>query len=251
MPIREQVLSVLDERRVASISQLAALVSTSPAMVRRWVRRLVSERKIVLHAGLRYPRRVGRAERWISPRNYRGNASSHDWHVTEFAAQLADLRKRSSDLELSFLPGRFAEMVPDLGFAISNQSIGKSLLFFLEMDCGTEPAIRNSIGTDIRQKFARYLEIRAEGRYLNALVGSTFRCRGFRLLFMAQSAARRERISALARSCPGTFIWLSSWDRLQTQGIAGRIWDRGGVTGAPESIFGTWANQLLTTEVKQ
>lgn len=130
---------------------------------------------------------------------------------------------------------------PDGVFALSNQEIGKTLLFFLEADMGTETLASGRRGAkDVRLKISNYQQyFRAAGykRYQDL-----WNCalNGFRLLFLAHSPARLAALCRLVQETPpADFIWLTDQDRMFAKGLSADIWARGGkLDTPPESIIG-------------
>ena len=121
---------------------------------------------------------------------------------------------------------------PDMVFSISDNIMGKSLLYFLEVDCGTETiASPKRAGHDIRQKivnYGAYFDNEGYKRY-EQIWESEFR--GFRLLFLTNASSRLSNLSKLVRDIPCTdFVWLAEQYRMFADGIGAHIWARGGNT---------------------
>jgi len=134
------------------------------------------------------------------------------------------------------------EFAPDGILSITHQDKGKTLLFFLEVDMGTESVA--SIGRsprDLRQKVLNYQQCYRENRYkpYEKIWDSTLE--GFRLLFLTTTEARLASICSLIQSMPpADFIWVTTMGRMFSHGLSGRIWVRGGRRNAPEeSILGS------------
>jgi len=133
------------------------------------------------------------------------------------------------------------DLIPDGVFAITDKTSGKSLLFFLEVDMGTESQTSaNRDATTILGKLQAYKELFRSAGYqrYEKILGATFR--GFRVLFVAHTYARRVQLSRLVEQVkPSEFIWLTDQDRIFRDGISAEIWSRGGrIDGQPESILG-------------
>jgi len=134
------------------------------------------------------------------------------------------------------------DFVPDGVLAVTHMELGKTLLFFLEADRGTEP--RNSTrhgNRGIRQKilsYQRYFAIEQYKRYEKFL-----KCdlRGFRLLFLTEDRARLAALCRLARAMPPSgFVWLANREKLLSEGLWSPIWARGGNVNEPlQSILGS------------
>lgn len=130
---------------------------------------------------------------------------------------------------------------PDGVFMLGDQESGKMLLFFLEVDQGTETLASGRRGAkDIRQKvinYQRYFRAAGYKRYQD-IWDCTLN--GFRLLFLAHTPARLAALCRLVQETPPSdFVWLTDQDRLFARGVAADIWARGGRLDAPrESIVG-------------
>jgi len=127
-------------------------------------------------------------------------------------------------------------------FCLSHAQTGKALLFFLEVDMGTETLSSPSGDSrDVRQKVIDYqAHFRRRGyEPYGRLWNCTFK--GFRLLLVADDAARRAQLCGLVRSLPPCeFIWVTDRGSLLSEGVWGAIWSRGGRSdGPPESILGS------------
>ena len=132
-------------------------------------------------------------------------------------------------------------LVPDLVFRIRSAEERKSLLFFLEVDMGTETvASPKRTPKDFREKVGKYREQFRSGNYksFQPVWKATFR--GFRLLVLANSLARCEALCSLVREMrPSDFVWLVPESLLAGRGLSDAIWARGGRTDRPaESILG-------------
>jgi protein involved in plasmid replication-relaxation len=159
------------------------------------------------------------------------------------------LKRQSDDRPLLFekIPpderlDAWVEFIPDGVLRFTDVGVGKSLLFFLEVDMGTETiASPKRLRPDLRQKIVNYqtlLRRRRHGRY-----GKHWGCqfRGFRLLFLACDPDRAGAICRLVQSMPPSdFIWVADRGSLISRGLWADIWSRGGrLDHAPESILGT------------
>jgi len=136
----------------------------------------------------------------------------------------------------------FIEFVPDGIFTIRHKGIGKSLLFFLEIDMGTESMAslgRNS--NDVRQKISNYQALFRTGHYKCYEEIFKSKYNGFRLLFLVNSSSRLVSLCRLAQEMPpSNFIWLTDQERMFTNGVSADIWVQGGqYEEPPRSILGS------------
>jgi hypothetical protein len=137
---------------------------------------------------------------------------------------------------------KFDQLIPDGVFSITHRETeGKTLLFFLEVDMGTETiASMDPVPKDIRRKILNYQELFRRGGY--KIYESVFESKlnGFRLLFLANREARLISLCRLAREMPPSdFIWLTDQGRMFSHGLAAKIWARGGRhEDPPQSILG-------------
>ena len=146
------------------------------------------------------------------------------------------LKKGSSEKPLllerfsSHQSSEIYSMIPDGVFVVNDKESGKSLLFFLEVDMGTETLV-NSKGkpTDLRQKISNYQALFGAGLYKRYEKIFNVSLNGFRLLFLSHTPARLKALCRLVREMPPTdFIWLTDQDQMFSHGIGAEIWVRGG-----------------------
>ena len=132
-----------------------------------------------------------------------------------------------------------AHITPDAAFILTDREQPQSLLFFLEVDMGTEP-LSSEDGGDIREKINRYKHCFRATEYKRYEKIWDVPLNGFRLLFLADSASRLGPLCSTIRGMiPSGFVWATSADRMYAEGISGAIWVPGGHTDqAPESILG-------------
>jgi hypothetical protein len=134
------------------------------------------------------------------------------------------------------------KFTPDAVFAITDSVAGKTCLFFLEVDRGTEIVAspkRDMI--DIRQKIVNYQWYFHSGGYKRFEEVFAAKFRGFRLLFLTSTHGRLVALCQLAQEMkPSNFIWLTECGRLFVGGASAEIWARGGDLQAPQqSILGS------------
>jgi hypothetical protein len=145
---------------------------------------------------------------------------------------------------ISKADGSEVAFVPDAAFCITRRRDGKSLLFFVEVDMGTEAVTRRKADSnvDVQQKIASYrtyLGGRGYKRY-ESQAAFNVRSHGFRLLIVVNSTRRRDALGEFMRRSPHPcgFVWTCDNASLTRDGIAGKIWMVGGRMGeAPRSIL--------------
>ena len=130
---------------------------------------------------------------------------------------------------------------PDGVFSITHRERKKVILFFLEVDMGTESvASLKRDPRDIRQKIINYQQYFQSERYKR--YENTWNCslKGFRLLFLTNTNGRLAVLSRLVQEMPPSdFIWLTSLDQMFSHGLSAEIWTRAGKQEGPsESILG-------------
>ena len=131
---------------------------------------------------------------------------------------------------------------PDAVFATTDKVEKKTLLFFLEVDCGTETLSSPQRDmTDIRQKILNYqwyFQSLKYKRYKKIFEASHLQ--GFRLLFLTKTAGRLAALCKLTQQMePSQFIWLTEQSRMFNGGVSGKIWARGGnLQTLQQSILG-------------
>jgi hypothetical protein len=151
------------------------------------------------------------------------------------------LPKEFSSVSVHSRIGEVISFKPDAIFSICDSNQGKTLLFFLEVDLGTETLASPKRGlTDIRQKILNY------GACFDTLVYKRYerlwncQLNGFRLLFLTDTSSRMSTLCSLVREMPPSdFIWIAQKDRMFEDGISAEIWARSGrLDTSPQSILG-------------
>lgn len=130
---------------------------------------------------------------------------------------------------------------PDGVFSITNNEWQKTLLFFLEVDMGTETvASPKRDPRDVRQKIRNYQLYFKTGRYKRYEKIWNCQLHGIRLLLFTNSNERMVTICRLIRQMPPSdFVWSTDQKRMFSQGLSSEIWARGGKHEAPlQSILG-------------
>jgi len=131
--------------------------------------------------------------------------------------------------------------IPDGVLRISHKERKKALLFFLEVDMGTETVASLKRGPeDIRQKVLNYQRYFQSRRYKRYEKTWNSRFNGFRLLFLANTTSRLTLLCRLIQEMPPSgFIWATDLEQMFSQGLSAETWVRGGRQDAsPESILG-------------
>ena len=140
----------------------------------------------------------------------------------------------SDSVKLKSSKGKPQFFTPDGTFMINSTKRGKALLFFVEVDMGTEQ--ESTIRKKIR-KYQAYFRSEIYKRYQRYWKAKFV---GFRLLFVVNAEVRLGSLSLLTRQLPPSdFVWLTDEASLHSGGISDEIWFRGGRTDSPrESILG-------------
>jgi predicted transcriptional regulator len=126
---------------------------------------------------------------------------------------------------------REVKFTPDAVFVTTDAAEGKTLLFFLEVDCGTETLSSPQRDmTDIRQKILNYQWYFQSLKYKRyEEIFETSYLPGFRLLFLTKTAGRLAALCRLTQEMqPSSFIWLTEQERMLDDGVSWNIWARGG-----------------------
>ena len=137
---------------------------------------------------------------------------------------------------------REVKFTPDAVFIMTNAARDKSLLFFLEVDCGTETLSSPQRDMkDIRQKILNYQWYFQSLKYKRyERIFKVPHLHGFRLLFLTKTVGRLAALCKLTQEMqPSEFIYLTEQERLFTNGVFAKIWARGGnLQVAQRSIIG-------------
>ena len=185
------------------------------------------------------------------------HAVDHDLLVNWFRIHLIQIQKVIPHIAINYLcpryhgsitqhmpPGgssKYIDFIPDGIFSIRNNETGKSLLFFLEVDLGTETIVsRERRPQDVRQKILNYQALFRLETYKQYEPVFDTRFKGFRLLFLAHTASRLNSLCRLAEEMPPSdFVWLSDQEKMFSYGLSSGIWARGGRNDKPlQSILG-------------
>lgn len=165
-----------------------------------------------------------------------------------------------SNLYYEFKPfktcdGKEISFFPDVVMRCYDKHTGRSLLFFIEIDRGTESLISpdRKLGNDIAGKIINYLHYWDKGLYKQ--YEQVWKCsfNGFRLLFVANSVQRCNGICRLVSELgnASNFVWLTHIKELFISGIGGHIWHSGGLlTDNCHSILGEMAFEIPIPDIK-
>ncbi|MFC1814111.1 replication-relaxation family protein [Thermodesulfobacteriota bacterium] len=137
-------------------------------------------------------------------------------------------------------PNKIVSMIPDGVFTITNKVSEKTLLFFLEVDMGTETLVTTKrVKGDIRQKIINYQTLFHGDHYKRYEKIFNAKLNGFRLLFLANTPGRMKALCDLTQEMsPSKFIWVTNQDQMFSHGLSAEIWMRGGqYDKPPESIL--------------
>lgn len=136
--------------------------------------------------------------------------------------------------------GGDVEFVPDGVFFLRHQAERTALLFFLEVDMGTESLVgRSHHHRAFIAKIRNYQMFFRGGAYKRYEALWKQRFNGFRLLVLTSTPGRRHALGRLVgKAPPSDFIWLSDSEQLFSAGAFAPIWSRGGSDKQGESILG-------------
>jgi hypothetical protein len=291
-----ELIKLLGEFKMLTVSQLAFLSQRSRQVIRRRIRFLINQ-GLILARERSYGNQRGRPEDLIFlsdagweflldeyghmeirslpfSKSLNSMFIEHDLLVNWFLVHLIQIEREIPQLSVNFLirnlafinhsgvgkvqvPERlltrnskneFSEFIPDCVFTIENVEIKKSLLFFLEVDMGTETVASSKRDLkDIRQKIVNYQALFRTGQYKRYENILKTHVNGFRLLFLVNSPARHKVLCRLVREMPPSdFVWLTDQHSMFSKGISANIWARGGRhNNPPQSILGrTLASEI-------
>jgi hypothetical protein len=134
------------------------------------------------------------------------------------------------------------EFISDGVLTLRHETLGKTLLFFLEVDRGTEPlSTRGKRRACMQVKFDNYQKFfRGAGykRYENVCDSAL---RGFRVLVITTTDVRLAALCRLLREVPSSdFVWLTTRNQLIERGCWAPIWTMASRSDdSPLSILGS------------
>jgi len=138
-------------------------------------------------------------------------------------------------------PDEKCHFIPDGVFILTDSEEAKSLLFFLEVDLGSEPLDSSESGrAAIVRKIQTYQSYFGCERYKRYEENWQVKLNGFRVLFVTSTSSRMTSLCRVVQSSPPSdFIWATCQDSVFAEGISGNIWARGGKHEvARQSILG-------------
>lgn len=136
--------------------------------------------------------------------------------------------------------------IPDGVFSIGSTTLKRTLLFFVEVDMGSETnASEKDDPNDFLEKTRNYRAYFLSKAYKRYEHWRRCKFNGFRVLVVTNTHARMEALCRLVNTSQASdFIWLTSKPLLLNQGISDNIWARGGSIGSPpSSILGLSMNR--------
>ena len=126
---------------------------------------------------------------------------------------------------------RHVRFTPDAVIAATDTVQAKTVLYFLEADCGTETLSSPQRDmSDIRQKILNYQWYFQSLKYKR--YEDIFKVpylQGFRVLFLTKTTGRLAALCKLTQEMqPSHFVWLTEQERMFDDGVSWKIWARGG-----------------------
>lgn len=259
---KQRLLQALCQHRCLTTTQCIEIGLGNSQMVRRYLRQLESDRLINV-SPWQLGADIGRPENMAVPTQtaldatgigsspIKKRALAHEYNLNWCRIRFSRLDSETVGLQfseradLSFaLPGK--KVIPDMTFTLTSQTLRKRLLFFVEMDMGTESlASPKKKSGDLREKLESYRQLRLSDAYQSIWEG-TPATRGFRVLLVLASKPRflqALRLCQQMRPCP--FVWCAGFETLNSQGAGSRIWHRGGDASLTHSILGSLENAYL------
>ena len=239
---RLHFLSELISYRCLTIRQCDAVGLASMQMARKYVRELVRE-KLVSITPFQTEGNNGRPENLIlpTPKGLKSIGSAgkpieqrlfaHQYYLNWCRIRLGALEQFG--LQVQFYTRPIGDLWPDGTLVLRSKKRNKSLLFFVEMDMGTE-----SLSGELQSKVLAYQGLFRSGAYTE--LGPSFH--GFRVLFVFSD---RNRLRGFTRLCervgPCLFVWSAAFESLDTSGAAAPIWYRGSDVEQQLSTIGSLA----------
>jgi hypothetical protein len=266
------LLKHIADFKILTVKQLAAVSRRSLQVIRRRLRVLLKE-GLVNRQMRGYGRAKGRPEEitflaepgvellrnhgivhknhtTLSENSLRTLPLDHDLLLNWFHLYLIQIEQKYPQLSVtgfstnttpstqSILSSTF---IPDGIFAIKHKKSSKNLLFFLEVDMGSETtASTDRNQNDFRQKVLNYQELFRNEQYKQCEKTFHSSFNGFRLLILTNTHEALAKLCRLVLEMPPSdFIWLTDQGQMFKGSLGDKIWRRGGNTAEQQSILGT------------
>jgi len=144
---------------------------------------------------------------------------------------------------IEFPDGSVFPFTPDAAACVTHRGLNKNLLFFLEVDMGTEIIAdpQHTSNADVRRKIVVYRNYLGRGGYKRYEDRNLFNAKfnGFRVLLVAATSKRCEVLCRLVRAmAPSEFVWVTDLTSIEKRGFGGPLWSVGGRQGVKRSILG-------------
>lgn len=133
---------------------------------------------------------------------------------------------------------------PDAILVVRRRDASQAVLFYLEVDMGTESlASPDPLTPDVQTKVRNYKACFRSEHYKRHQKAFGATLNGFRLLFLTADTSRLASLCRLVlQGAPAEFIWLTDRASLESRGVWAPIWIPGGDTaGSRRSILGSMA----------
>ena len=272
-PSHMTLLEKFASYKVLTIKQLALLCDRGLQVTRRSVRELV-KKELLSKDDKFYTNRPGRREEllFLTPKGSavlqnvgliddvqfsekeQGFAVDHEILLNWFHVHLREIVRIHPQLSLqSGSQHRFLTtdsnpstetFIPDGVFSLFNEPDNKALLFFLEVDMGTESfGSASANASTIERKILNYQEYFYSGRYKEWQKSFGCKFNGFRLLILASEFTRHSKLCKRVEvTPPNNFIWLTDQAKMFEKGLGAAIWTAAGNRDKPlQSILGSLA----------
>ena len=193
-------------------------------------------------------------------------SGEHHLVINDFRAQIVEMQRLMPQFSVRFLSptspfvarrshdaslvcetfqsrdGRRVQFTPDGVFALTHAGTDKTLLFFLEVDMGTESrGSRRNPRCDLWQKISKYQAFYGVTKYKRYEQIWACELRGFRVLLLTHTVSRAAALGRLLRAmAPADFVLVTDLATVRQKGLWADIWIEGGKLDAPQlSILGS------------
>lgn len=149
--------------------------------------------------------------------------------------------------------GSSIAFTPDVAFCVTHKGTNKSLLFFLEVDMGTETVAdsKHASNADIRRKIIVYRNYFGRRGYKRYQAQRLFNAQlnGFRLLLVSATPQRCDTLCRLVHAMPPSdFVWVTDYNTLEHAGLSHLAWSVGGRNDMKHSIIERSKNETPNSE---